>query len=195
MQLNRIEIGAFFAALWQKAGLDRLEPRERWVLLGGLCFVGAFLVLQLLIMPFFVARGNLEGALLRREADLVKIAELREEYLALKEEEGGIQAGVEGRNPDFSLFTFLDRQAEASQVKKQISSMKPTETEGDGVLDEVMVEVNLQQVSLQGLVDFLLLVESAENVVFVRRISIQESGRGSNALDVALQIVTFAEKG
>jgi general secretion pathway protein M len=195
MKLNRAEIGVFFTGLWQKTGLDRLEPRERWVLLGGLCFVGAFLVLQLLIMPFFAARANLEGALLRREADLVKIAELREEYLALKEEEGGIQAGVEGRNPDFSLFTFLDRQAEASQVKKQISSMKPTETEGEGVLSEVMVEVNMQQVSLQGLVDFLLLVESAENVVFVRRISIQESGRGSDGLDVALQIVTFAKKG
>lgn len=189
------KVTIFFTNLRQKSGIDRLEPREKWVLLGGLGFVACFLLVQLVIMPFFDARANLESAIIRKQAELIKIAELREEYLALKQEEGGIQAGVEGRSVDFSLFTFLDRQAEKSGVKKQITTMKPSLIEGDGVLDEVQVEMNVQQINLEKLVNFLLLVESPENVVFIRRISVQESGRDLGLLDAVMQIVTFEKKG
>ncbi len=179
--------------LLRLSGFTTLDSREKKVLLGGLLFVGAFLLVQLLVMPFVEARSALEQSILRREAELSDMKRLRQEYLALKEEEGGIEAGVDRRQPDFSLFTFLDRQAEKSRVKRQISSMKPSRSEGEGNLAEVMVEVNLQQVGLAGLVDFLLLLESSEKVVFVRRITIQ--GRDSGLLDVTLQVVTFTRKG
>jgi len=41
---------------------------------------------------------------------------------------------------------------------------------------------------------FLRLVESVDNVVSIRRISIQQSGREQGYLDVILQIMTFELK-
>ena len=73
--------------------------------------------------------------------------------------------------------------------------MKPSTSEVDDILDETMVEMKLQQVTLEALVNFLRLVESEENVVFIRRLSIQESGDKQGYLDSIMQIVTFEVKG
>ena len=99
------------------------------------------------------------------------------------------------RSPGFTLFTFLDKQVTKAQVKKQIKYMKPSTLEGNDNLGESMVEMKLQRTTLKDLVSFLLLVESEENVVSIRRISIQESGKEQGYLDVILQIRTFELKG
>ena len=72
--------------------------------------------------------------------------------------------------------------------------MQATE-EGDDNLNESMVEMKLQRITLNALVSFIMLVESEENVVSIRRISVQESGNEQGYLDVILQIITFELKG
>ncbi len=76
-----------------------------------------------------------------------------------------------------------------------ISYMKPSTVEGDEDLQESIVEMKLQQISLKQLVDFLKLIESPEKVVSVKRISIQESGKEKGLLEVIMQIVTFVNNG
>ena len=95
----------------------------------------------------------------------------------------------------FSLFSFLDKQAEGAGIKELISYMKPSTVEGDEDLQESIVEMKLQQISLKQLVDFLKLIESPEKVVSVKRISIQESGKEKGLLEVIMQIVTFVNNG
>jgi len=72
--------------------------------------------------------------------------------------------------------------------------MKPSVATGEGPLQESLVELKLQEATLEGLVNFLKLVESTENVVSLRRIAIQESGKTKGYIDVTMQIVTYIEK-
>lgn len=180
--------------LWEKSGIEKLNSRERWVLFGGVGFVVCFLLFQLVIIPVFDARRNLEKSIARKKQDLTQIKALQQNYYVLKNEEGTIQTRIEQRKPGFTLFTFLDQQANQAQVKKQLKYMKPSMVVGDE-LNEATVEMKLQQVSLASLVQFIRLVESQENVVFIRRISIQESGEAQGYLDTILQIMTFEKKG
>lgn len=180
--------------LWEKSGIESLSTREQWVLGGGLAFVVCFLILQLAIVPFLNARNDLRGSIDRRTKDLATIRELQLEHRNLKNEEGTIQARIQQRERGFTLFTFLDQQAEKAQVKKQIMYMKPSTVEGDSGYVESMVEMKLQQVSLASLVNYMQLVESEQHVVFIRRISIQESGNVQGELDTILQVVTFEKK-
>jgi len=180
--------------LWEKSGIDNLSSREKLVVGGGLAFVACFIVLQLAIVPFLDARSDLRSSIDRKTRELATIKELQLEHRNLKNEEGTIQARIQQRERGFTLFTFLDQQAEKAQVKKQIMYMKPSTVEGDTGYVETMVELKLQQVSLAALVNFLQLVESEQHVVFIRRISIQESGNVQGELDSILQIVTFEKK-
>ncbi len=180
--------------LWEKSGIESLSSRERWVIGGGLAFVVCFLILQLGIVPFLDARSDLRSSIDRRTKDLTTIKELQLEHRDLKNEEGTIQTRIQQRETGFTLFTFLDQQAEKAEVKKQIMYMKPSTTEGDGGYVETMVEMKLQQVSLASLVNFLQLIESEKYVVFIRRFSIQESGNVQGELDSILQVVTFEKR-
>ena len=180
--------------LWQKSGIEKLNSRERWVLFGGVGFVLCFLLVQLVIVPVFEARSNLEKSIARKQQELLDIKLLQQEYRTLKSEEGTIQARINQREAGFTLFTFLDQQANAAKVKKQIKYMKPSMVDGDE-LNEAMVEMKLQQITLSALVDFVRLVESEKHVVFIRRFSIQESGDAQGYFDAILQIVTFEKKG
>ena len=180
--------------IWEKSGIEKLDSRERWVLFGGMGFVFCFLVLQLVILPVLDAQSNLKKSIERKKQELTKIRELQQDYRTLKSEEGTIQARINQRGSGFTLFTFLDRQANEAKVKKQIKYMKPSMVDGDE-LNEAMVEMKLQQITLSALVAFIRLVESEENVVFIRRFSIQESGDTQGYFDSILQIVTFEKKG
>jgi hypothetical protein len=183
-----------FKRIWEKSGIETLNTREKWVVWGGIIFVVCFTVLQLAIVPYLDARTHLKESILRKTQELTAIKELQQEFQTLKNEEGTIQARIAQRSAGFTLFTFLDQQAEKAKVKKQIKYMKPSRAEGYADFDETMVEMKLQQTTLEALVEFMRLVESEKNVVFIRRTSIQESGNEQGYLDSILQIVTFEKK-
>ena len=193
--MSEFEKQGLIKTIQQKSGLDSLDGREKRVLLGGVIFVLCFFVLQLVILPLLDVRTNLETSIEKKNRELEKIEQLKGEYQRLKEQEGGIQAMIADRSPGFTLFTFLDKQVTEAQVKKQIKYMKPSTEEGDDNLNESMVEMKLQRITLKSLVSFIMLVESEENVVSIRRISVQESGNEQGYLDVILQIITFELKG
>ncbi|BHH86019.1 hypothetical protein [Desulforhopalus sp. 52FAK] len=192
--MNRLIDKQTLQKLWDKSGLQNLEARERLFLAGGVLFLVCFMFVRFAIIPVVSAKSRLEQSTERKKQELVEIKELQQEYLTLKKEEGTIQAMINKRGPTFSLFTFLDQQAERVQVKKQIKYMKPSVTEGEDSLNETMVEMKFQLITLESLVGFLRLIESKENVVFVKRISIQENSSETGSLDAILQIITFEEK-
>lgn len=179
---------------WHKSGVDKLSSREKWVLFGGIGFVLCFLVVQLVVAPVLDARSNLQKSIARKKQELIEIKNLQQEYRTLKSKEGTIQARINQRGAGFTLFTFLDQQANEAKVKKQIKYMKPSMVDGDE-LNEAMVEMKLQQIPLSDLVGFIRLIESAENVVFIKRFSIQESSDMQGLFDAILQVVTFEKKG
>ncbi len=184
----------FLKNIWKKSGIEKLNSREKWVVFAGVGFVFCFLLLQLVVLPVFDARSKLEKSIAGKKQEIIEIRNLQQEYRALKSEEGTIQARINERGSGFTLFTFLDQQANQAKVKKQIKYMKPSTVEGDE-LNEAMVEMKFQKITLADLVSFLRLVESAKNVVFIRRFSIQESGDSQGYFDSILQIVTFEKKG
>ena len=161
----------------------------------GLVFLLVFAFLQFVVGPYVDASARLDASLANRQKDLLELRLLQQEYRNLRAEEGGIKEQLARRPGTFSLFSFLDRQASEAGVKEFIGYMKPSTSEGDGELVESLVEMKLQQISLDKLVEFLKLIESPENVVSIKRLSIQESGKEQGLLEVILQIVTFIDNG
>ncbi|MDP3480861.1 MAG: type II secretion system protein GspM [Desulfoprunum sp.] len=181
-------------ALREKSGFDQLDNRQRILLICTSLILLIFFVYQLMISPYFDSRSRLLHSVQQRQEDLQEIKKLRQEYLLVKKEEGGIRDRLAKRSNDFALFSFLDQQAEQAKVKEKIKYMKPSIAEGEGPLRESLVEMKLQETTLEGLVAFLKLIESAENVVSLRRISIQESAKEQGDIDVIMQITTFVEE-
>ena len=176
-----------------KVGFDKLVPREKRLVSAGIIFVVLFLLLQFVVTPYLDSRKKTQDAIVKRRGEISELRLMQQEYGALKNQAGGIKTMLQQRSPAYSLFTFLDRQAEKAGVKELVGYMKPSTIDSEGELQESLVEMKLQKIRLQALVSFLQLIESPENVVSVKRISIQESSKDDEVLDVIMQIMTYVD--
>ena len=192
--MGRMQLKKTVGAIRRKVGVDRLEKREKLVLFSGVIFVIAFIVFQSMIIPYLDARETMIRSLKKNETELVDIQLLRKEYLELKSRQGDIEKRLANRASGFSLFSFIEEQAAATRVKDQVTYMKPSSNEIDEGFNESIVEMKVEQVSLEQLVSFLRRVESEEKIVSVQRISIQESGQDDGLLDTVINIKTFESK-
>ena len=189
--MKRINLKQKISGARKRIGIDRLEKREKYILLFGVFFVLGFIVLQAMVLPYVEARQTMTRSLSRNETELVDIQLLRQEYLELKSRQGDIEKRLTERTPGFSLFSFLEEQAAATKVKNRVTYMKPTANEIDEGFNESIVEMKMERVTLDQLVAFLVKIESEEKIVSIQRISIQENGQEEGLLDTVLSIKTF----
>ena len=113
--------------------------------------------------------------------------------MALKENSVDIGKALARRPGGFTLFSFLEKQAGRSGVKPNIKYMKPSTSINRESYSESSVEMKLENVTLEQLVEYLYLVESPENLVGIKRISIKQSRGSPEYLTVLMQLVTYLE--
>jgi general secretion pathway protein M len=179
---------------FSKTGFNKLEKREKRVVVAGVIFLICFALFHFTVSPLLQARQQTQKALIQKKEDIKKIRQLQEEYRQLQNQAVNIQSRLQKRSPSFTLFSFIEERATKAKVKQQINSMTPSTSEGEGPLQESRVDLKLEKISLAQLVDFLQQIESTEDVVAIKRISIQENSKEEGLLDVVMQIITFTKK-
>jgi len=172
----------------------RLQRREKVLVSLAACAIGVFLLLEFLVFPFMDRRGMLVRGVRAKKAALEEMAELRARYLACKEEAQGISERNRRRPEGFALFSFLEQAARNSGVKDHIKYMRPSVQEGSGPFSESIVEMNLDNITLQQLVAYVYAVESWKDVVRVKRMSVKDSRGSQGYLDAVIQVITFIPK-
>ena len=95
------------------------------------------------------------------------------------------------RKKGFTLYSFLERAAGEAEVKDHIKYIKPSASKGKGPYKESMIEMELNAITLNQLVGYLYRIESPENVMKIKRISITENKKGPGYIDAILQVLTF----
>jgi general secretion pathway protein M len=177
-----------------RTGLNKLEKREKRIVLVGGVFLICFTLFHLAVSPLLTSRQQTQKALIQKKKDITQIRQLQEEYQNLQGQALDIQNRLQKRSPSFTLFSFIEEQATKAEVKQRINSMTPSTSEGEGVMQESRVDLKLEQISLRQLVAFLQQVESTDDAVVIKRISIQENSKAEGVLDAVMQIITFTKK-
>lgn len=178
-------------SLLEKFGWYRMARREQ-IMVGGLAvFVVALLVFQLIFSPLLNSRQKLQKSVSKKQHEFQHIQELQKQFQDLANKNGDIRQRLNTRPKTFSLFSFIEQQANSSKIKEKIEYLKPSNIKGDGLLEEYRVDMKLEKITLSELVTFLKNAESTKNVVFVNRISIQEQGKNEGLISAVIQLVTF----
>ena len=76
-------------------------------------------------------------------------------------------------------------------MKSNIKYMKPSASTGKGPFKESLVEMKLERITLKQMVDYLKLIESPDDIVSIKRISVQTNKKETQYLDAILQVLTF----
>ena len=169
----------------------KLARREKYLVSLAGCVIFLILIHLLLIGPFFDEKKRLEMGVETKKAALDEIVMLKAEYQSLKKGGQGFQELLAKRKKGFTLFSFLENEATASDVKGNIKNMKPSVSETTGPYKESTVEMKLEGITLTQLVKYLYRIESPGDVIFIKRISIKENRKESGHLDVVLNVLTL----
>ena len=171
----------------------QLAKREKYLIaLAGFVLIFA-LLLQLLVMPFWEEKERFRNNVAAKQNSIQQMAVLRQEYLMLQQDTDSLAQRLQDRPKNFTLFSFLEKAAGDAGVKDNIKSMKPSASTGKGPFKESLVEMKLERITLGQMVGYLKLIESPENLVSIKRISIQSNKKETQFLDAVLQVLTFTE--
>ncbi|MCP4694383.1 MAG: type II secretion system protein M [Desulfobacterales bacterium] len=166
-----------------------MNRREKWAISAGAAVVCLFLIVQFVAGPVVEKRNRLRKDVQAKTGMLADMASLISEYESLQKRGESARAGLSGRDAGFSLFTFIDRLADKTNVKQRIAYMKPsTVSRDEGRISVSMVEMKLQGVTLDQLTPFLYKIETSKNRLTIPRISISKSGGPRGLLHAVLRV-------
>jgi len=169
----------------------KLAKRERYFVIFAGCFFAVFFLFRFGITPFFEKRDRFKKGITAKMEGQAEILRLRAEYETLQRGSQNLEHFLARRDKRFTLFAFLEKAAGESGVKERIKSMKPSSSKGTGPHKESMVEMQLEGITLSQLTDYLYRIESPENIVTIRRISIKENLKEAGYLEAVLQALTY----
>jgi general secretion pathway protein M len=170
----------------------KLAQREKNFIAAAACVVAGALLLQLVVLPVIDNRSHMQRGIEAKSEALRTMVTLSGEYTRFQEDARGTKKRLAGRQKNFTLFSYLEKAAGEAAVKKHIKYMKPSASTVKGPFKESLVEMKLEKVTLQQLTGYLQKIESPQDIVSIRRISVQ-SGKGEDGyLDAVLQVLTLS---
>ena len=168
-----------------------LNRREKIAVYGVGIFIAGFLLFQLIVVPVFEKRDELQQNLAAKRETLSEIKQLQVEYQALQQKITASRNQFDKRPANFTLFSFMDRLAGQTGIKQHVTYMKPSTTvNNEAGVTFSRVEMELQGISIKDLTQYLYNIETSENMVMVKRLSISRTGRENGLIDAVLQVET-----
>ncbi len=120
------------------------------------------------------------------------MATLKAEYQQLKQHSDQLRTKVGQRDPNFSLYAFLDSLSGEAGLKSNIDYMKPSRrVESDNGLNVSAVELKFLAITLEQLTNYLKLVELNDLLISIQRAALVPSGKTEGLLDATLMVETY----
>lgn len=169
-----------------------VTKREKYAiwLAGGL--IAAVIVSQVVISPLVDKRRQLDRQLAAQNRALQEMQVLKAEYEQIKKRADTERGKMAGRSQGFTLFSFLDSLAGQVGLKDQIAYMKPSQTTVENSPYTMsVVETKLQGITMKQLTAYLYRIETSNNVVRVKGLSISKTGKQAGTVDAVLMAETL----
>lgn len=168
-----------------------LNKREKYAVYAVSVLIAIFILIKFIISPIIDKRARLTRTLQSQTKTLEEMRHLQSEYSTIKEKARLSKKRFKARNKDFTLYSFLDRLADKSGIKNNITYMKPSTSAREKSGHKISkVEMKLQSITLKQLTSYLYGVETSKNIVSIKRISIVKTGIKEGYINAVLQVET-----
>ena len=170
----------------------QLNRREKAAVAIAAGCIALFLIVQFVVFPALDRKQVLERQRIAQLQALAQMQQLQAEFEEIQAQLETSRSRIARKNPGFTLFSFLDQLAGASRIKDYITYMKPsTAVQKETNYTVSTVEMKLESIPLDKLVRYLHAVETSQNMVEVRRLSLTQTGKQEKFLDAVLEMQTI----
>lgn len=166
----------------------KLAKREKLFVGAAACTLGLFLIIELLIAPFFHKKDRLEKDIKTIEQNIADLATIGIGSQGTEDMER-----VLSRRKD-SLLVFLNKAAGTTGLEKNLKRLNPTDGKDQGAYLEEVVDVTLDAITLPQLTEYLYRIEKPEQFIFVKRINISDNKKEEGYLNANIRVLTYKQK-
>lgn len=157
----------------------------------GAAALALFLILQLVLFPILDHRDRLKTLLRSQTEALSEIQILKAEKDELTRHSEYSETRLKQRHKGFNLFSFLESLAVRSGIN-QIESMKPTSSNlKNSPYTLTRVDMKINGLSMKQLIVFLHGIETSNQTVWVKGISITRNDKKDNVINALLHVETI----
>jgi general secretion pathway protein M len=168
--------------------MNRLNPRERMIVIGGVIVIVLVAVWFLLLSPYFNTMDRLDRKIITLERNVSEASQMREQILRLRSQLATVGQQRKGARP---LFSQVESLTEQTGVREQLLSMRPQPATVQGDFRQQLVEIRLESISLAQLVKLLHAVEYRSGGVQVKSMRVKPRFEDRSALDVNMVLMSL----
>jgi hypothetical protein len=166
---------------------EQLTKSQKQIVIAGLGFVAAALLVQFAVFPYFEARQKVASRSPERKPSA---RDPRRGAWRPERRSEEIRRVIERRPPDLRSF-LPGKEGTSTGVKTNIKSINPLKSPPADAYEEAAVEMRMDKLTMKQLTDFLYLVESREDLVRIRKMSVVKMKESPEYLSVLLQVFTY----
>jgi len=168
--------------------IKRLNPRERWIVGGGLAVLVLVLVWFALLSPYLEALSGLDRRIAAHQRNLEKIQQMQGQIFQLREQLASVGTRSEKKRP---LFSQVENLTVQTGIRDQLLSMRPQPTTTQGGYRQQLVEIRLEKLTLAQLVKLIYAVEYRSGGVQVKSLRVKPRFEDRSSLDVNMVLMSL----
>lgn len=173
-------------ALW-----DKLDEKQRYLVAGAGALVLIALILELAVFPFWAAKTKLAKSIQSNQKKLNEMTVLDAEFTAQEGAMAKLSSAMSARGADFTLFAYLEKKATQANVRGRIKQMNSSKGIQSTSMEESLIDMKLEKITVKQLTDFLYYVESPADLVSVKKITVNKMKESPEYLNAQLLISSF----
>jgi len=168
--------------------LGRLAPRERALVLGAAGVTLALLLWLAVVEPLGDSLSRLERDVVRGRDDAAGIGELVARYRTLRGEIDRLERSATGEQGGASLFAQLEAIAVPVAGRERIVAMNPSTRPLGNELQQELVEMRIEGVTMRALVTLLHAIENREPPIAVERVAVKRQYKDQTRVDATVVV-------
>ncbi len=167
----------------------QVTRRERLLALGLAAVLALWALHALALKPTRERIHTLQRVIPEKQVQLRELHAQCVEYLALQKAAQKLQAKLASQDTNFQLLPFLEATAAQHRLTSHVVTMQQEDIAPSGPgYCETVVTMDLHEISLKQLVDFLVAVESSPAVIQVGSLHIRKDPTNEALLDITIGI-------
>jgi type II secretory pathway component PulM len=166
----------------------RLTYREHVLIAGGVVLMAGWALFAFGIRPALERIETLNRVIPEKESELERLRIDAREYVALREEMEGLHAKIASQEKTFELLPFIESLVQECGLAQNVLAIEPVASQPEGDYQEIVVEIEMENVTLRQLCDFLWKVRSSKVVTSAKRIYIKKNFANPDRLDSQVEI-------
>ena len=166
----------------------RLTRREYWLAAGVAVLTVAWAFFAFGVTPTLERIETLKRVIPEKQNDLNRLRVKADEFMSLREDLEDLRAKIASQETNFELLPFLESLVEQCGLTQNVKTINQVATQSEMNVQEIVVEIEMENVTLRQLCEFVEKIQSPNILANIKRFTIKKNPTNPDLLNSRIEV-------